>query len=242
MMRGERKVSSMNLRQAARRTSRSITTLRRYIRGGRLVADKKPGRFGPEYFVSEQALTEAGLEPAAADRPGALSRRAPKGLEPFADRRSAERLSRDSVPLVLYQELQMKHEQLLVQYGMVRAGGAKVLDLRAELEAKRRQLDEARHRADRLQRELNSETTRLRRMLHQSELEQEGRGLEIAALEAKVRALELLTRNSRPDGSVEQQVRNVLEQKRRVERLDSSSAGGDSPAKPWPDGPGDRDH
>ena len=46
----------MTLREAAERTSRSITTLRRYIRSGRLHAEKRYGRFGPEYFVAEADL------------------------------------------------------------------------------------------------------------------------------------------------------------------------------------------
>jgi hypothetical protein len=42
----------MTLREAAARSSRSITTLRRYIRSGRLHAEKRYGRYGPEYYVS----------------------------------------------------------------------------------------------------------------------------------------------------------------------------------------------
>jgi transposase len=44
----------LSLREAAERTARSVTTLRRYIRAGRLQAQKAPGRFGPEYFVTEE--------------------------------------------------------------------------------------------------------------------------------------------------------------------------------------------
>ena len=51
----------MTLREAAERTSRSITTLRRYIRAGRLRAEKRHGRFGPEYYVSAAELIQAGL-------------------------------------------------------------------------------------------------------------------------------------------------------------------------------------
>lgn len=233
----------MNLRQAARQTSRSITTLRRYIRSGRLKAEKKPGRFGPEYFVSEQGLAEAGLQSTPLDRPGTLVRGGPKGLEfTSVDRRSAESWFKDSVPLALYQELQMKHEQLLVQYGMIRAGGARLLELRAELVANRRQMEEARTRVERLRRESTQETARLKRLLHQSELEREGRGLEIAALEEKVRALEMLTRNARTTETVEQQFRDVLEQKRRVEQLGSNRGDDEAPRRPWPGRSTDADH
>ncbi len=44
-------METMTLREAAKRTSRSVTTLRRYIRNGRLAARKRPGRFGGfEFF------------------------------------------------------------------------------------------------------------------------------------------------------------------------------------------------
>src|SRR5262245_36346469 len=101
----------MTLREAAERTDRSVTTLRRYIRSGRLRAEMREGRYGPEYFVSAQDLSEAGL---AARSTTALA------LAP-ASEALLDRLARETVPAPLYQELQMKHEQLLVQYGMVRA-------------------------------------------------------------------------------------------------------------------------
>ena len=52
----------ISLREAAEKTARSVTTLRRYIRSGRLRADKLPGRFGPEYFVTAEQLEAAGCE------------------------------------------------------------------------------------------------------------------------------------------------------------------------------------
>lgn len=237
------KVDSMTLKQAARRSSRSLTTLRRYIRSGRLAAKKKPGRFGPEYFVSEQALTEAGLQATAAGEPQPLVRRPATDLaRSESDSRIAERLFRDSVPLSLYQELQMKHEQLLVQYGMVRAAGTKVLELRAAVEEKQLRLKAAQDRATSLSRRLAEETARFERQLREAELERKGRGLEIAALKEKVRGLEMFTRNARTSATVEQKYREIMEQTRRVERLSASQSTGDKGLAPRPDKRADRDH
>src|SRR4051794_29525634 len=113
------------LRDAAERTSRSITTLRRYIRTGRLRADKAHGRYGPEYLIDDEALAAAGLraEPA---HPAVSRASLPS---PVPDSGAYE-----VVPASLYLELQMKHEQLLVQYGMVRAGGLRLMELRAQVE------------------------------------------------------------------------------------------------------------
>ncbi len=237
-------METMTLRQAAKRTSRSVTTLRRYIRNGRLAASKRPGRFGPEYFVSEPALSDAGLEIRPPGSLGELARRpqdvglsaTPAALEP-------------TVPAFLFQELQMKHEQLLVQYGMVRVAGMRVLELRAELEAKQQDLDAGEARIRGLRAGFQQETTRLKQLLRRVELEQEGRGLEIAALREKVKALESLTRKSVTNETIEKQFSEVMEQMRRVDsmsdRLDSPSSQVEGDRKPplWPAEPRqDTDH
>lgn len=233
-------MGTMTLREAANRTSRSVTTLRRYIRSGRLVASKRPGRFGPEYFVSEPALSEAGLE----TRPVSdLARRSPS-LSPVAVPRVADL----TVPVSLFQELQMKHEQLLVQYGMVRVAGMRVLELRAELESKQSELDSGEARIGRLRGQFHEETSRLKQLLRRVELEQEGRGLEIAALREKVRALEMMTRRSGTNETIEKQFSEVMEQMRRVDRLSGrpaspTSSEGDQERSARPRGPRpDPDH
>jgi len=215
---------ALTLREAAARTSRSITTLRRYIRSRRLAADKRRGRFGPEYFVQVRDLVAAGFD--ADLRPDGP---APRSGPPRELAATAERPA-DAVPLALYQELQMKHEQLLVQYGMVRVGGLHVIELRAELEARQRQLDEAQSRVARLRQQYAEETARLRQLLRQAELEQHGRALEIAALQEKVRALELLRPMPAPAGGLERQIGDFLAQSRRLERLSA-------PRDPEPGGP-----
>jgi hypothetical protein len=216
----------MTLREAAERTDRSVTTLRRYIRNGRLRAEMREGRYGPEYFVSVEDLAEAGLHPTAA---GALA------LAPASDA-LLDRLRpvlAETVPASLFQELQMKHEQLLVQYGMVRAAGMRVLDLQSQVEERDAHVAAAREEGSRLRERLQKETGELRGKLRQRELELEGRGLEVAALREKVRALEMLTRNAVTTESIERQFGEVMEQMRRVDRL---RAAGD--ALPWPEEPG----
>ena len=220
----------LTLREAARRTSRSVTTLRRYIRSGRLAADKRKGRFGPEYFVSHEALGAAGIAVTDEAPPRDLVP-APSSL--LQDPRAFE----PSVPISLFQELQMKHEQLLVQYGMVRVGGLRVLELRAELEAKGRELEASEARIARARAQFDEETERLKRLLRRVELEQEGRGLEVAALREKVRALEMLTRNSTTNATIEKQFSEVMEQMQRVDHL-SGKTPRERPGR-WPQPPTD---
>ncbi len=209
----------MTLREAAQLTSRSMTTLRRYIRSGRLQAEKRYGRFGPEYLVSEESLADAGLDPASGDRPGAtLPVRASSGSQPMpalpGGPAAAER-----VPMSLYQELQMKHEQLLVQYGMVRVSGLRIMELQAEVEQTRRRLGQRQQESGRTKQQLEQQTARLEQSLRQAQLEIEGRGLEIAALQEKVKALEMLTRNAVTNETIDRQFSAVARQARRVDEL-----------------------
>lgn len=228
----------MTLREAAERTARSITTLRRYIRGGRLRAEKRTGRYGPEYYVCADDLADAGLEIRTEAPP--LPMRADDGVS-----LTLTRLARDTVPISLYHELQMKHEQLLVQYGMVRVGGMRVLELRSELEAKRRELEASETRIARLRQKFRDETTRLKKLLRRVELEQQGRGLEVAALREKVRGLEMLTRNSATNATIEKQFSDVMEQMRRIDHMTDQreSSPAEDGAAPWPAAPADEiDH
>ena len=206
----------MTLREAAQRTSRSITTLRRYIRSGRLRAEKRLGRFGPEYFLSVEDLAEAGLETTGTETTAVVGPRPAAALAPTAPRGRG-----DAVPLSLYQELQMKHEQLLVQYGMVRTTGLRAMEVQAELERRDRELESAGARIAGLERESRRKRERQGQELREARLELEGRALEIAALREKVRALEMLTRNAVTNESIEEQFQQVMSQSRRVERLRS---------------------
>lgn len=222
----------MTLREAAERSARSITTLRRYIRSGRLRADKVPGRFGPEYLVTEPDLAEAGFTTGATD---ASSLPVPaRGPTSYLGPRSTGA----AVPSFLYQELQMKHEQLLVQYGMVRAAGLRTVEIQAELEQRRRQVEEREEEIARLRERFAREIDLLTQRLHEATLDAEGRAIEVAALREKVRALEMLTRNAVTSETIERQFSAVMEQSRLVERL----AGGSPPAPSSPTRAADPDH
>jgi len=231
----------MSLRRAAQTTSRSVTTLRRYIRNGRLAAEKLSGRFGPEYFVTLTGLEAAGL--GLVSEAPVPERRAATALATTDALGSLERALRDVVPMGLYQELQMKHEQLLVQYGMVRAGGLRMLEIQAELEARRRQLEDSQAETARVKERLAREAGDLRKKLREADLEVEGRRVEAAALREKVRGLEMLTRNSVTAGTIDRQFSEVMEQMRRVDRLTTDRELGEPsppqrpahPASPDPD-------
>lgn len=204
----------LTLREAAERTSRSITTLRRYIRSGRLHAEKRYGRFGPEYYVAADDLSEAGLDvELESDRGRALPElRSNTASAPPA-------VSGEGVPISLYQELQMKHEQLLVQYGMIRAGGLKAMELQQQAESRQETLDVAEREILELRQQLESRDGGLRSELSEARLELEGKSLEIAALKSKVRALEMLTRNAVTNETIENQFLELVQQERRVDQL-----------------------
>jgi hypothetical protein len=234
----------LSLREAALRTARSVTTLRRHIRSGRLHADKLGGRFGPEYFVTPEQLDAAGIDVAPAGTALAAPALAAAGETAALARRDAadptfatslERLIRDTVPITLFQELQMKHEQLLVQYGMVRAGGLRVLDMQAELEVRRQSLEDAQAENARVKERLAREAGELRKKLRETELELEGRRIEASALREKVRALEMLTRNRITNEAIDRQFSEVAEQMKRVERMTAEQELSEpAPGAVWP--------
>ena len=234
----------ISLRVAAERTARSVTTLRRYIRSGRLAADKLPGRFGPEYFVTAEQLETAGLAGTDA-RPQSTDRKTSEAAASVMIARAGsslalastpfDRVLRDSVPTFLFQDLQLKHEQLLVQYGMVRAGGLRVLEMQAELDTRRREIEDAQAENTRVKERLAREAGDLRKRLREAELELEGRRIEAAALREKVRGLEMLTRNSVTNEEIDRQFSDVMAQMRRVDRLTAEAEVNDpAPGRPWP--------
>lgn len=228
----KRPVDRLTLREAARRTARSVTTLRRYIRSGRLGAEKLGGRFGPEYFVTEFALRAAGLDPSeSSELPEAMVPAHPQYPAPIA------RAHGDVVPTSIYLELQMKHEQLLVQYGMVRVAGLRTLELQTELESRRARMEALEAETARLSSALTRESEALGRRLAELELELEGTRLERDALRGKVEALEMFRRNSRTSDAIDRRFDAVLDQLRRVESLERDSSPAAEP-RPAPARPG----
>jgi hypothetical protein len=121
----------------------------------------------------------------------------------------------------MYDDLQMKHEQLLVQYGMVRAGGLRVMELQTELEARQRKLEDAEIELQRLRERHGRELAEFKKRLDAARHESEARSLEIAALHEKVKALEMMTRNAVTNETIEKQFRQILDQTRRVEEMKS---------------------
>ena len=231
----------LSLKEAAERTGRSVTTLRRYIRAMRLRAEKTPGRFGPEYTLDEASLRAAGFEPTEAPaydstasapagptsapgfEPGRPARaregNAPREPEGLVLSRPLEKVLQDFVPADLYRELAMKHEQLLVQYGMVRASGQRLFEFREEAENRAEELRLSRERQKETQDRASREIGFLRQHLRQAELEIEQRNQDLSHLRDKVRVLELLTRNAVMTESIEQQFLRIYEKEREVETL-----------------------
>ena len=183
----------MTLRQAAEKTGLSATTLRRYIKAGRLRARLIPGRYGPEYVVDDDDLHAAGLDGRGGsdnEESTALARNPGNG-------ETSVRMvpAQDMVPGLLYRELMMKHEHLLVQYGMLRVSGRQLYEVRQAAEQKAEQARQAaaelRRTRDRHARETGGLKTELRR----AELELAEREERIRELERRVAQLEMQLRN-----------------------------------------------
>jgi predicted DNA-binding WGR domain protein len=227
----------LSLKEAAERTGRSVTTLRRYIRALRLRAEKTPGRFGPEYTLDLDSLRAAGFDllPGGAHRAEPSTARAPAGLlqapapahgngtsgalEIPQVSRPLERILQDFVPADIYRELAMKHEQLLVQYGMVRSSGQRLFEFREEAEARAEDLRLTRERNKETQDRASREIGFLRQHLRQAELEIEQKNQDLSSLREKTRVLELRTRNAVMTESIEQQFLKLFQKEREVESL-----------------------
>jgi excisionase family DNA binding protein len=173
----------LTIREASQLIGRTPATIRRYIRSGRLRAEKELGKFGEEYKIRRDDLLGLGFSPS---EPGApvrteLARRAPDLPAPRGD----------VVPLSLYNELLMKHERLLVQYGMIRAGGQKLLEYKAEAEARGEALRKAEDRYKALRARALREISFLRKRLRQGQIQNEERNIEITLLQDKIKRLEM---------------------------------------------------
>ena len=191
--------SVMTLRQAAERTGLSATTLRRYIKAGKLKARLIPGRYGPEYVVDDEALEEARLDGQTNIPPRDTPPQRDNGQASPPARREVsapETPSGDVVPGLIYRELMMKHEHLLVQYGMLRVSGQQLYEIRQEAEQKaeeaRRSADELRRQRERHAREIGELKTKLRR----AELEIADRETRIRERAQRLARLEMEQRNA----------------------------------------------
>jgi hypothetical protein len=221
-------MARLTLRQASERSGLSPSLLLRFIRSGRLAAYRQQGAGEEALRVSPRDLESAGLP-----RGEALAAR------PSSDLPVPAASAAQGVPLTLYRELLMKHEQLLVQYGMVRVGGARLYELKAEAESKAAELGRMRGALRSAERRHGQALSELQARLRRAELALQERETRIAALESKIRGLELVTRNAVTTESIERRFLEVLEKEREVEDL----LLGAEPAPPRPDpAPKTRDH
>lgn len=177
-------MTHLTIREASQLIGRTPATIRRYIRSGRLKAEKQIGKFGEEYRIPREDLLALGFtpaEPGEGREAGTLVRAPSVAPVPVAP---------DVVPLYLYNELLMKHEQILVQYGMIRAGGQKLLEYKADAESKAEEIRDARERYDALRQRALKEIGLLRKQVREMEIRLEERGIEVTLLQEKIEGLE----------------------------------------------------
>src|SRR5262245_50543017 len=173
-------MTDLTIREASRLIGRTPATLRRYIRSGRLAAAKEDGKFGEEYRIRREDLLALGFTPASPEE------ETKDALVPSQAAVPAK-IPQDVVPISLYNELLMKHEQILVQYGMIRAGGQKLLEFKADSEAKAEEIRRHQERYQALRQRALKEIGLLRKRLRESEIALEERRIEVAVLEERNR-------------------------------------------------------
>ena len=188
----------LTIREVARRVKLHPATVRRYIKQGRIKAAKVEGKFGEEYRIEEKdlGLLRSAAEPPAAARTEMVPVRESRRV--IARMESAEALDqhlRNFVHVSVYNELMMKHEQLLVQFGMIRASGQKLLDFKAEIDLKNSEIKHKNHEIHDLKRRIIKEVDFLTRHLREAEIEMEEKNFQIAVLKEKMRNLELILTN-----------------------------------------------
>ena len=229
----------LTIREASQLIGRTPATIRRYIRSGRLRAGKEIGKFGEEYKIAREDLLALGFSTTASDLPARVEQLPmPAAPRPAPDGPA-------SVPITLFNELLMKHEQILVQYGMIRAGGQKLLEYKADAEAKDEELQRLHDRYQALRARAAREIRFLRKHLRQAEIEIEDRNIEITLLQEKVRRLEATDVGTTPLEGFEAKVVEIRQKERAISRIEVSDP---APAQPYgpPDAwldssaPGDR--
>jgi excisionase family DNA binding protein len=210
-------MTHLTIREASRLIGRTSATIRRYIRSGRLKAEKDLGKFGEEYRIRRDDLLALGFTPAEpeGENPAALVRATPAPLA----------LPQDAVPLSLYNELLMKHEQILVQYGMIRAGGQKLLEYKADAEAKAEALGRAEERYQALRQRALQEIGLLRKRIREMEIRLEERRIEVTLLQEAAGRPEASPAEARPAGSsLGEDLREIRQKQQTVAEMLSEEA------------------
>ena len=211
-------MKTMTIREASQAIGRAPATIRRYIKSGRLPAEKERGKFGVEFRIRAEDLHSLGVV-----RDESLAVREVQA-EPHPVRSVVEEISQRYVPRELYSELTMKHERLLVQYGMIRAGGAKMMEYRAEAEMKDSLLADREREIREIRERSEKEISFLQNHLRQAEIEIEDRNIEIALLQEKVRRLEVGALGAAAVRSFDEEVRSIRDQEARVAEVPAESS------------------
>ena len=225
----------LTIREAARLIARTPATIRRYIRSGRLPADKRVGKFGEEYTLRREDLLALGV-PVGDGETGTGLARTGTPPEPSPAGASAPLATpvETLVPISLYNELLMKHEQMLVQYGMIRAGGQKLLEYKAQSEEKEDLLRQADERYQALRARALKEIRFLRKHLRQAEIEVEDRNIEIVILQEKIKRLEKVASDAATADTFDRKVADIRDKEMEIARIESE--GGEAPAVVPPGG------
>src|SRR2546425_9525164 len=202
----------LTIREASRLIGRPPATVRRYIRSGRLKAEKEIGKFGEEYKIRREDLLALGFS-ADAELPVLVAEELPaaRGLAP----------KEVMVPCSLYNELLLKHEQLLVQYGMIRAGGQKLFEYKAVAETKDDELRRAEGRYQTLRARAVKEIQFLRKHLREAEIEVEERNIEITLLQEKVKRLDMAAAHAASVDTFDKSVVEIRQKERDIARIEA---------------------
>lgn len=230
----------LTIREASHLIGRTPATIRRYIRSGRLKADKEIGKFGEEYKIRREDLLALGFS-AQSDLPARLGSSVPAATEA----EPKETL----VPASLFNELLMKHEQILVQYGMIRAGGQKLLEYKAAAETREEDLRQAEDRYQALRSRAVREIQFLRKHLREAEIEVEERNIEITLLQEKIKRLEMAAAHAATVDTFDRSLVEIRQKERDISQMEAEVPKAPAPFDPaadWtqtysqPDG--DKDH
>jgi excisionase family DNA binding protein len=203
-------MEKVTIKEAARVSGISATTIRRYIKAGKLNAILSRGRYGQEYRIFLDDLKAIGLEVNSSLPPEKIKNNNGNSLEEISQ------YLQDIVPLSLYQELSLKHEQLLVQYGMIRAGGKRFMELKTENELKEKIIEEKEAEIRELIDRHRHEAEFLKKHLRKAELEIGDKNSHIRKLKDKLNLMELLSRNAITSENIEKQFLEIYAKQQEI--------------------------
>src|SRR6266568_5461144 len=217
----------LTIREASRLIGRTPATVRRYIRSGRLKAEKEIGKFGEEYKIRREDLLALGFP-----TDGELPVRVPHQVPAARDTAPQEVM----VPVSLYNDLLLKHEQILVQYGMIRAGGQKLFEYKAVAEARDDELKKADDRYQALRSRALKEIQFLRKHLREAEIEVEERNIEITLLQEKIKRLDMAAAHAASVDTFDRSVEDIRQKERDIARIqedEPKAAAAYDPSAAW---------